>query len=233
MPFLDDLTGSWFRANYRKQVKPYDPTQDEALARKELSQLPVAVMLGYLRETHRYFLEKALPEMEQNVLHLLQHFSESHPHSVLLCNLFLCYKRHLSGHIQQEEERLFPYVDGLLRWQQFRSEGAVPSERSPELAGVLDLYSVQRFQQDHTDVGQELVQLRQLVQRMTPEAGQPFPFNLFRTQLGEFERALARHAWLEDEVLLPKVHSMECSLREMLAQMVTANQLAAARLQAS
>ena len=204
-----------FRAFGLNEKRIIEQDNDERFARKELSQLPVSVILGYLKNTHHNILHKTLPEMEQNVDHLLNYHNQSHPFTILLCKLFMYYKQHLIEHIQQEETKLFPYIETLLNAEQVSTKNET-GNRYIELFEQLRQYSIQRFSEEHTDMEKELTEIRQLIMRLSPADDRPFPYCLFLTQLKEFEMNLRRHAWLEDEVLVPKARNLERTLNELL-----------------
>lgn len=184
-------------------VDEHDKIQQEQFVREQLSQLPLKVILHYLKKTHQSFLSKYLPEMEQNFVHLLNHHDQADRLPILLCSLFMSYKQQLTAHIEMEENKLFPYIQTLIDAQE--------KEVSYKLLGQ---YSVSQFIEDHTDVESQFARVRQLIVDHSPKQNRPFPYCLFLTQLKEFEMNLRRHAWLEDEVLIPKVMQMEAQQQQ-------------------
>ena len=197
---------------YDKQVDDYE--EIELFIRHKLSQLPLSILLKYLRETHYTYLHKTLPEMEQNFHHLLRHHNNSLSVPVLLCNLFMHYKQNLTKHIQQEEIQLFPYIEQLIHIKREVDDGVFSNYF--ELSRLLHQYSIQQFNHQYADVENKLTKIREVIMQFSPVNNSPFPFSLFLVQLEQFEMSLNIHAKIEDVVFAPKVEVIENQLRELV-----------------
>ena len=76
----------------------------------ELQQFPKEMTVEYLKQTHRYYLDTLIPEIE---LHFLEAIRSIGMHSLDLLELysdFTSYRSELEKHIQFEEQKLFPPI---------------------------------------------------------------------------------------------------------------------------
>lgn len=174
-------------------LKTYDDTLE--FPYEELSKFSIQEILNYLKLTHRYYLTKKLPEIEQTIIHLNDHYKNSHQLLVMLCLFFVDYKKKLEEHIKYEEKYLFPYIEGLCM--------AKPT------SGLPKSFSAKEFVKNHTDIESDLNQVRQTILEFTGSQKTPLPYNVFLSQLHYFEIDLCKHAKIEDEVLIPMVLRLE------------------------
>ena len=174
-------------------LKTYDETLEFPYA--ELSKFGIREILNYLKLTHRYYLTKKLPEIEQTILHLSEHYKNSHQLLVMLCLFFVDYKKKLEEHIRYEESYLFPYIENLVKGNLHRDSAT--------------LFSAKVFSENHTDIESDLHRVRQTILKFTGSQKTPLPYNVFLSQLHYFEIDLCKHATIEDEVLIPMVMRLE------------------------
>lgn len=172
----------------------------------EMQELSISELTDYLRRSHRFYLEKKLPEMEQTALQIAQRFSHSDELLSYLCLFFVEYKKNMVDHIGMEESVLFPYITNLLMAEDLLTDANA-------LKGVLRSFSAKQFLEQHTDNESELQEVRKVISGYLPKGSIPFPFKIFLNQLHSFEAELNRHAIIEDEILIPKVLELEKQLR--------------------
>ncbi|MFM7022458.1 MAG: hypothetical protein ACKOXB_05730 [Flavobacteriales bacterium] len=184
-------------------LKSYDDNYDFPYA--EFNTFSAEEIINYLEVTHRYYLMKKLPEMEQTVFQVFNKYNESHKLLSLLCLFFADYKKKLEEHIRFEEEKLFPYIKSLSQ---------LNNQSSPEaINAVLDSFSLQEFIVNHNKVEDDLQEVRNIILKYKAEKSTPLPYRIFLTQLQNFELELSRHALIEDEILLPRMLQKEASLQ--------------------
>lgn len=157
-------------------------------------QYPLPVIIDYLEKTHAYYLQKKLPEIEQNIHLLLQAYPQAHPLLLLLHSFYKEYSAHLARHIEVEEHELIPYILSLHNQQPLQ----------PTL-------TVSRFMKEHHDTEKDLEDIRQTILHYSPPAGSETIYRVLLSQLELLERDLAVHALMEDEVLLPRALALEQS----------------------
>ncbi|MFM9006958.1 MAG: hypothetical protein ACKORE_00070, partial [Bacteroidota bacterium] len=136
------------------------------------SAFPLEIITDYIRKTHRHYLFRKLPEMEQSINLLLQDYNDAHPLLHTLKGFYAAYKTGLSLHICEEENHLLPYVDFLLR-----------AERSGydlrEFLRQTKRYSLADFVEDHHDDHEtELREIRKTILAYQPPATNGTPYRI-------------------------------------------------------
>lgn len=170
---------------------------DRALLKNQMETLSVTQLVDFLKTSHEHYLTKVLPEIEQSLLHIIGKFSESHQLLTGLAYYFNNYKNKLVNHIKREEQEFFPFVVSLA------SEGIQSEKNFTTLAN---------FEENHDSVEDELTEVARVLFDLADGANAPLPFKVFLNQVSIFELELRKHAFIEDEVLLPKLIALEKEL---------------------
>jgi regulator of cell morphogenesis and NO signaling len=170
---------------------------------------PVDIIVDYIQRTHIFYFEKKLPEIEQSIGLLSDHYESHHPILATLRNFFLRYVRDLFEHIHAEEELLLPYIKTLQEAQK------TPAHFSTFVLARLD-YSIECFLRDHHDTEDELKDIRQTIRLYDPPQTNASLYRILLSQLQAFEQDLSVHAQIEEEVLIPKALTMEKELNAQL-----------------
>lgn len=173
---------------------------------KELNEFSIQEILNYLKLTHRYYLYKKLPDIEQAILHIFKDNSDPHQLLILMCHYFVEFKKKLVEHIQFEEKKFFPYIQQLIDLEN--------STNKEEIASVLNQNSIKAFLDSHSDVEYDLQQVRKTILEHTDSSKMPLQYSVFLVQLQNFEIDLCKHNMIEDNVLVEKVIALESALRE-------------------
>lgn len=176
--------------------------EQEKFPTETLLKFPIRSILHYLKATHRYYLEKKLPEIEQTFLNLISDYKTSHPELVRLSSLFIDYKIELTHHIQDEESTLFPYIDFLIKANESKSYSQTHNYKFIN-------YSLQQFEESHEDVEKSLTNIQQLIFKYAPQNSEALPFSIFLLQMDFFEKDLNIHGMMEDLVLMPQAQLLE------------------------
>ncbi len=171
----------------------------------EFDQFSLEVIIGYLNKTHDYYLDRKLLEIEQSIHLLMNAYPSAHPLLQLLNNFYTEYKRHLTQHIEREEEELLPYILQLER----ASAGAGEKLQAP-------LITVEQFIDLHQNTEEELEEVRKIMLHYSPPEGNQTIYRILLSQLQTFEKDLAVHALIEDDVLLPRALQLERRLLSAL-----------------
>jgi len=182
----------------------------------EFDPFPVHLIVDYIQHTHVYYLSKKLPEIEQCILLLSDHYESHHPILVALQNFFRNYVQDLSEHIRAEETRLLPYIDLL-------QEATRTSLGFSRWLLSHDDYSIDRFLCDHHDTEDELKDIRQTIRLYEPPQTNESLYRILLLQLQSFEQDLWIHAHIEEEVLIPKARALEQRLAADLAALSPSN----------
>lgn len=183
--------------------------EEKIFTPREFDCFSIEMIVDYIQRTHVYYLEKKLPEIEQNILLLSGHYESQHPILIALQNFFLRYVQELSEHIQAEELSLLPYIAALREAEQS------PAHFSRFVVARKE-YSVARFLNDHHDTEDELKDIRQTIRLYEPPVTNASLYRILLTQLQAFEQDLRVHAHIEEEVLIPKAQQMEKELNAQL-----------------
>ncbi len=177
--------------------------EDQTTFKKEyFNHFSFTVIVDYLRKTHQYYLNKKMMEIEQNIHLLLHNYPVAHPLLIILDQFYKDYKDHLSNHIQFEEAVLLPYIlhlekveAGTENWTGFKAD-----------------FTLNMFLEQHHDTEEDLQKVREAILHYSPPSGNQSLYRILVSQLQVFEKDLAVHALIEDEVLLPRAIALEKKL---------------------
>ena len=170
---------------------------DRALLKNQMETLSVLQLVDFLKTSHKHYLTKVLPEIEQSLLHIISKFSESHRLLTGLAYYFNNYKNKLINHIKMEEDMFFPYVEALVDGKE---------------NDTLSQTALANFEDNHDSVEDELTEVARVLFDLADGTNAPLPFKVFLNQVSIFELELRKHAFIEDEVLFPKLIALEKEL---------------------
>ena len=162
----------------------------------------LSTIVDYLRKTHAYYLNKKLLEIEQSIHLLVNAYPSAHPILLLLHNFYADYKSHLVKHIEMEERELLPYIAQLEKVAQGK-DASLPAST----------IRVQQFIDSHHDTEKDLQEVRAAILNYSPPAVNQTLYRILLSQLQVFEKDMAIHALMEDDVLLPRALELEKKLR--------------------
>lgn len=171
-------------------------------------ELKLSDLLSHLKLSHRYYLNTKLPEIEQSIYALYEHKTKADDLLLLLCSFFIDYKDKLIEHIKLEERKLFPYIENLK---------LLETGNIDRLPAEFEGFSITVFEESHSDLEEDLERIRRQIIDTIGSVKTPLPFRIFLTQLEFFEKDMAVHAYLEDEVLVPKVLEKEGFVAQLRA----------------
>lgn len=177
---------------------------------------PLETVIDYIRRTHRLYLRKKLPEIEQSIGLLLQDYNDRHPLLLILHNFYSAYKKDLTEHIREEENQLLPYIEYL----QASSADGFNQYRFFEKTKN---YSLKNFLLGHDDPDEDLQRVRLSILRYQPPATNQTPYRILLSQLSVFEKDLAVHALIEEKVLIPRALMLEKNLLEKFHERIRLN----------
>lgn len=169
-----------------------NPNYFHELKPKEYSILEV---VEYLKKTHSFYLNYSLPKLE-NILETLNVSCQIHNGAIKLIHTFYQkYKQELITHIEDEESRVFPYVSRLV-----------------ENKTIEPGFSIISFEKEHSNVEEKINDLKTLIIRHVPPTYNQNTGNEFLIELSRFEKDIADHARIEDNLLIPMVKHVEQTL---------------------
>jgi len=171
-------------------------------ADRHLKSFPVGLLISYLKETHKNYLNERLPYIALLINRLTETSSNHKSAYQLLMNFFVEYKKELTKHIEREEKVVYPYVLQL--------EAAIVSgTTSDELLQQVNTYSITDYEEEHENVEEKLFDLKNIILKyLPPTTDQNLCFTILH-ELFILEKDLNEHARIEDTILVPKVEEME------------------------
>jgi len=171
-----------------------------------LSLFSLGTMVDYIKSTHSYYTEIALPKVEEKIHRLLEPASLSEKEVLLVTNFFNDYKKDFLSHISQEEEHILPYMLELERQSLLENP-------DPSFIQKLQGYSISEFEKEHDRLEISLKHLSELIIKYLP------PFDDLQlcyqvlNDLSILMKDLVDHADMEDKILIPRVAKLERQLR--------------------
>lgn len=182
----------------------YDDDRD--FPYQKIRKFSIGEILIYLQATHRYYLTKKLPEIEQSLLHIFSRYGKTHELLAELCLFFNDYKNDLIEHVKMEERAFFPYIKRLVK----AAQGELTPDETTEL---LSTASIAQFTDHHDSIEDELKEVSAIIRRYSEYEATPLPYRIFLNQVELFELELRKHAIIEDHVLVPMAMEIEAKLR--------------------
>ncbi len=176
-------------------------SNEEDFPFEKIKKFSIEEILAYLQATHRFYLTKKLPEIEQSMVHIFSKYGQSHQLLASLAYFFNGYKNKLVEHIKMEEREFFPYIKQLIEVSK------APLEIRKSLKN--NHLSIKEFIESHASIEDELQEVSQLIKRYSGSEPLPLPFKIFLNQVEIFELELRKHAIIEDHVLVPMAQELE------------------------
>lgn len=168
----------------------------------DVSFFSLGTMVDYLNSTHSYFIDTALPGVEEKIHRLLDQSKLTPKEVQFVTGFFNDYKKDFLKHISEEEKEILPYILELEK----QSVKDVPDS---EFIEKLRVYSINEFAMEHDRLEYSLENLSKLIIKNLP------PFDDFAlcvqvlSELSDLVRDLVDHSDMEDKVLFPRVVDLE------------------------
>ena len=157
---------------------------------ESFNKLPLEPFLYYLKCSHEYFLEKRLPNIRRK-LKLIFTEDEQNLQDLVL-DFFDVYSKEVYDHMKYEDNTVFPYVRNLL----------AKSTNN-------EVYSIDIFEERHNDIENKMTDLKRILMKyISGVKDQGLMINIL-LELYMSEEELATHTYIEDELVIPKVRSLE------------------------
>lgn len=170
-----------------------------------LSLIPLGTVVQYLTSTHVYYLEIALPRVEENIHRLLEQSSLTRQQTKLVREFFEDYKKEFMEHLREEEQHVLPYILEL-------EKQSTMKRPDPSFMEKLRIYSIREFEKGHDRLETSLQNLSRLIIKYLPPCDDFQLCQLVLDQLSALVKDLVDHADMEDKVLIPRVAELEDTL---------------------
>ena len=156
--------------------------------------IAVETILGYLRASHRFFLDFQLPSIREKLKATL---CQDDSMSTLILHLYDEYAHDIQKHMRYEEKTLFPYVEALLRGEQ------------------TSRYNVGIFSKNHSDTTGKFQELKSIIIKYLPQDN--LSNNKLTATLYDIynnEEWLCNHSNVEDCIFVPAIRLLEKKVKE-------------------
>ena len=174
----------------------------------EVDRLSISTLMQYLRASHSYYLDYALPFIRRELTAALD---ENDNLARLILRLYDEYSHSIRNHMQYEEKNVFPYVDSLLKGE------------------TNDTYDVETYSKHHGQTDVKLRELKSIIIKYLPSDSHHN--NCLTATLYDIyncEEWLAQHAQVEDEIFIPVIRRLEQKSKQndvsvKISNMITQN----------
>jgi regulator of cell morphogenesis and NO signaling len=195
-----------FESELMELILEFYSGDESDVSLEKLKKFSMLQVMHYLQASHKLYISKTLPEIEQSMYHIQRRYYETPDILNALVLFFNDYKTRFLEHIRMEEKDFFPYLKKL--------NAAFNNEISSEdLAILLKSTSVDDFTTDHDAIEDELKNVSKIIHTYSEEETVPLPFKVFLNQVELFEMDLRKHAIIEEHVLVPIAMKIEKDLR--------------------
>jgi regulator of cell morphogenesis and NO signaling len=168
---------------------------EEYFPETELRSFSPTLIIDYLKKTHQHYIEYVLPKLESLLMQLIEsNKTEIHQLNIIE-QFYQKYKGELLIHINEEEQKTFPYITELVE----------NSRRNTQ-------YNIHTFEKEHTNVDIKLNDLKNLIVKYIEPVYDNNICNDFLITLFRFEKDIKDHARIEDKILIPQVVELERQL---------------------
>lgn len=159
----------------------------------ELLSFSPLLIIDYLKKTHRYYISYSLPQIENLMHQFLLSTKKQNTEMKMIEEFYLKYKNKLLLHIQDEEEKVFPFVEELVK--------------NPK-AGKNRRFNP-NFEEEHKHVDFELDDLKNIILKYISPDYDIFVCNKLLTEIYHFEKDIRDHARIEDAILIPQIQQLQ------------------------
>lgn len=156
---------------------------------EELDQVDIHQLLSYLKRSHSYYLDNRLPTIQNQLAVISAH--EGIQRQKILNRFFEEYKKEVIHHFEYEEKTVFPYISSM------------------ETETNRDGYSIEIFEENHTNIEDKLNDLKNIVIKYLPDTALLLEKTSMLFNIFSLEEDLCKHALIEDRILIPLVQKQE------------------------
>ncbi len=175
----------------------------EEAPRDDMARWPISRLVTHILETHHVYIRESTPVILRYLEKLVSVHGERHPELNRIENAFRRISDDLGPHLLKEERVLFPYIGELVEW----AEAKDGRPRSSPFGSVGN--PIRMMELEHEAVGAEMRRLRDLTSGFTPPDDGCTTYRVCFSELLRFEQDLHRHMHLENNVIFPRILTLE------------------------
>lgn len=154
-----------------------------------LSKADPITVVDYLHNSHAFYLLKEFPALEASLNKMVEPCNEKQ--KSIVSKFFSDYKSQVEKHFAYEEQVVFPYVRSLSQTKEGRA------------------YSIEQFEENHSNIDETLHDLKNIVMKYLPEICDTVLRNEVLYRIYRLDEDLAKHTIIENTVLIPIVNKLE------------------------
>lgn len=155
-----------------------------------LQDISIPALISYLKQSHEYFLDFQLPSIRRKLVEALDNTSEKDA-SFLILQFFDAYVNEVRKHMEYENEKVFVYVNRLLK-----------GEASKE-------FNISVFARNHDHIDTKLKELKNIIIKYFPAGCDNFLLNATLFDIFSCEDDLSSHNNVEDFLFIPAIKELE------------------------
>lgn len=165
-------------------------------------------LTDYIINVHHRYLFTTIPALSVSLRHFAEEHTGKYPYYAIINGHVASLENEIIPHLRHEEEVIFPYLRQVAHAYQANDSFAgllVKTLRKP-VARIMD--------SEHEILTNILFTFRELTGNYTPPAGACTSHRVILSRLKELDHDLTQHIYLENNILFPRVISMEKELLE-------------------
>ncbi|SMO54647.1 iron-sulfur cluster repair di-iron protein [Gracilimonas mengyeensis] len=151
-------------------------------------------LVDYIVNNHHGFVQKALPEINFYAEKVARVHGERNPNLYDILQKVRLLSDEMLGHLQKEEEDLFPQIKELVREHK---KGSVKEAL------------IEALEDEHDKAGQLMAEIEELTEGFTPPEDACASYRVLFQNLEGFQQDLHKHVHLENNILFPKALNLE------------------------
>ena len=155
-----------------------------------LKELSISALMDYLRSAHHYFLDFQLPTIRRKLIEAID-CSQENGVDFLIIKFFDAYVHEVRKHMEYENEKVFVYVDRLLKGE--RTDG----------------YNISVFARNHDQINAKLTELKNIIIKYYPGGADNRLLNATLFDIFSCEEDLDSHNRVEDYLFVPAIMELE------------------------
>lgn len=154
-------------------------------------------LTDYIVNNHHSFVRKMLPEISFYAEKVARVHGERDPELYDILQNVQLLRGEMLGHLQKEEEELFPQIKELVTQ---KKTGSVKSA------------IVEALEEEHDKAGELMANIEALTNGFNPPSNACASYRVLFQNLEGFQQDLHKHVHLENNILFPKALKLEASL---------------------
>jgi regulator of cell morphogenesis and NO signaling len=182
-----------------------------------LNELPVDIVIAYLRHSHYLFIKRRLPYIARLVNEIKDSDALNAPAIEDLKTVFPLYVEDFVRHVFHEEDSLFVFIQQLLL-----AYNGEPYNYG-RLYYMMEDNSVEELAIEHDCHDDEMTGIRTLTGNYSLPPNCSLLVKVVYQELQNFEQELIAHARIENEILFPKALVLEKGVKKKLRKLTSLN----------